>query len=70
MLDLGSKKISSLSTLMSLVSLKSTLAIQAARKFRLMPYNDCRAPNPEARMVGARDGEFVIFRDSLKAGFW
>lgn len=70
MLDLGSKKISSLSTLMSLVSLKSTLAIQAARKFRLMPYNDCRAPNSEDRMVEARDGEFVIFRDSLKAGFW
>lgn len=48
---------------------KEHLAMQVAREFGLMPYNDCRSPDPEDRMAKARDGEFIIFSDSLKVGF-
>lgn len=34
-----------------------------------MSYSDCRASDPDDRMVGARDREFVIFKDSLKVRF-
>lgn len=40
-----------------------------AREYGFMPYSDCRASNPENRMVGARDGEFVIFKESLNVRF-
>lgn len=48
---------------------KEHLAISTAREHGLMPKCDIRTPRVEDRMVFARDGEFVIFRDSLKGGF-
>lgn len=48
---------------------KEHLAVVAARKFGLMLNCDIRTPDPEDRMVEAREEKFVIFRDTLKVKF-
>lgn len=48
---------------------KEHLAVATAREFGLMPSCDIRSPGNEDRVAIAREGEFVIFKDSLKGGF-
>lgn len=43
--------------------------IAMAREFGLMPGCDIRTPGPEDNITSAREGELVVFKDSLKAGF-
>lgn len=49
--------------------LKEHSVIAAAREYGVMPNCDVRFPDPEDRIIRARRGEFVIFRETLKAGF-
>ncbi|XP_022865385.1 uncharacterized protein LOC111385241 [Olea europaea var. sylvestris] len=48
---------------------KEHLAVATAREFGLMPNCDIRSPGNEDRVAIAREGELVIFKDSLKGGF-
>lgn len=45
---------------------KENLVVVTAREYDLMPNYDIRSPKDRDRIAVARDGEFVIFRDSLK----